>query len=220
MLRLLAILVFALAVLISSRSIQAQGIEDSRTYGKMFVKPIAIGSFPPVCVTAPIAETSAKRGYVAMQNPDRPSLVVYVKEFSELDSQLYQSLETIAKFAEMPVFITVTLPKGVASEGKPEQFSPELYYTAEEMADLKKQLKKKSDKMQLASLDIGIAVNRFWRDSIGFDQSNDIIVGYVRSKIQTLHQLKSGSIDATQLDSLIKSIGKTHREPQNLNNPK
>ena len=35
----------------------------------------------------------------------------------------------MAEFAEMPVFITVTLPKGVASEGKPEQFSPELYFS-------------------------------------------------------------------------------------------
>lgn len=221
MLQLPPIFAFTFALfLLSSRSIQAQGIEDSRTYGKMFVKPIAVGSFPPVCVTEPIVESSAKRGFMAMQNPDRPSIVVYVKDFSELDGQLYQSLEAIAKFADMPVFITVTLPKGVASESKPEQFSPDLYYTAIELADLKKQLEEKSDKMRLPSLDTGISVNRFWRDSIGFDQNNDIIVAYVRSKIQTTYQLKSGSIDTAQLDSIIKSIGKIHRETENQTKPK
>ncbi len=72
--------VLAIAAL-SIAQVVAQDVESSRIYGKMFVSPIEVGAFPPVCVTEYVVGPNVKQGFKVMRDPERPSIVVFCKDY-------------------------------------------------------------------------------------------------------------------------------------------
>ena len=125
-------ILFGMALVVANTAIRAQEneIENSRIYGKTFVGPLKLQMFPPVCVVEKIAGPDVKSGFAAMRDPNRPSLILFCKDILPEAKPLIAALNRTAQANQLPLFLTVTLEKGIA-RGEPGQFYPALYCQTE-----------------------------------------------------------------------------------------
>lgn len=144
-------------------------VEQSRIYGKIYVSPIKVGEFPPVCVTEHITGPDLARGFMAMRDPKRPLVLVFCKDVKLEAAGLYSALDSLTAYGELPCYIIVTDRKGIApAEGK--GFDPKYYYTASEGQKRIEALKQQAAHVGLSEPSLDIAINRFWQDSLSGTQ--------------------------------------------------
>lgn len=64
--------------------------------------------------------------------------------------------------------------------------------------------------MGLEQTTAGVAVNRFWRDSIGYADNSEILVAYVRGKVLTIQPFVPSNTTETEVQSMIYNFTKLH----------
>jgi hypothetical protein len=199
-----------LTMLIAPMIAHSDDVEASRTYGKMYVAPIRVGEFPPVCVTQHIAGPLREQGINAMRDPQRPYVLVFCKDVNPEAAALYRALDSLTAYGAFPCTIVVTDRKGVApTEAK--GFDPALYYTAEAREKRFAALKQQAARVGLSEPSLDIAVNRFWHDSLGYAENSDIVVAYVRGTVVFIEPLNSRTLTPQQVRAVLKKIGESHR---------
>lgn len=212
--------VVLLTALLSSSLAHQDDIEaSSRVYGKMYVSPIKVGEFAPVCVTKHITGPTLERGFMAMRDPKHPLVLVFCKDVKTEAAGLYSALDSLTAYGEFPCYIIVTDRKGIAP-AEVKGFDPKFYYTANEGEKRIAALKQQATRVGLSEPSLDIAVNRFWYGSLGYAENSDIVVSYVRGKVVFIEQFNSSTITPLQVRSLIKHIGESHRSTAIIEKPK
>jgi hypothetical protein len=207
------LILFCMAWIVAATAVRAQEneIEKSRVYGKMFVAPLKLEMFPPVCVVEKIAGPDVKSGFAAMRDPNRPSIVLFCKDILPEAKPLIAALNRTAQANQLPLFLTVTLEKGIA-RGEPGEFDPALYLQAEETKEVINQLRGRLESMEADQVTSGIAVNRFWRDAIGYPAEKDLLLAYVRGKVLHIEQLSSGSLSEAEVAAIVERVEQSHQK--------
>jgi hypothetical protein len=187
-------------------------LEQSRTYGRFFVRPIQVGAFPPVCVVEPISGPDVRRDFNAMRNPARPSLMVFCRD--DIRPEWKPTLSEIDRFAkgrQLPVFLIVTLHKGVAPEGSANA-NFDHYLSPDQAAAHVEEWKTAIQSMGVEQATAGVAVNRFWRDTLGYEEGRDMIVAYVRGKVLAMHSLAPAEVTEAELHTTLGALATVHEQ--------
>ena len=66
--------------------------------------------------------------------------------------------------------------------------------------------------MEADQVTSGIAVNRFWRDTIGYPAEKDTLLAYVRGKVLHIEQLSSGSLSEVEVAATVERIEQSHQK--------
>jgi hypothetical protein len=210
---ILLLLCVGLPCLISARTAQGQvesKVEQTRIFGKMFVQPIEVGAFPPVCVVEPICGPSAKSDFKTMRDVERPSLMIFCRDDIKPDwKKILVEVDRFAKENKLPLFLIVTMQKGVAGK-RPEDFDSRHYLKSEQLGEQKAKWKSVVEEMGVEQLTTGVAVNRFWRDSLGYGENEEILVSYVRGKVLSIQSFVPASTTETEIQSMISDFSKLH----------
>jgi len=206
-------ILFGMALVVANTAIRAQEneIENSRIYGKTFVGPLKLQMFPPVCVVEKIAGPDVKSGFAAMRDPNRPSIILFCKDILPEAKHFIAALNRTAQANQLPLFLTVTLEKGIA-RGEPGQFDPALYLQTEDTQEVIRQLRSRLESMEADQVTSGIAVNRFYREAIGYSAEKDMLVAYVRGKVLHIEQLSSDSLSEVEVAAIVEHIEQTHQK--------
>ena len=205
-----AVFCLALVVVCNSDAVAQQQVESSRIYGKMYVSSVEAGKYPPVCVTKPVGGPEVKKGFAAMRDASRPSIVVFVKKLDNHMSGLLRSLDACTTFSGLPCFLTITDEKGIARVDS-DQYPQGNYYTMAESSDLVTKLENEISEIGLKNMTSGIAVNRFWAGSIGYGDS-DLIVAYVRGRVRGVFRFDSATSTNEDVAKIVRELGELHRD--------
>lgn len=176
-----------------------------RTYGKMYVAPIAVGSRPPVYVSQHVCGPELETSYNAMRDPARPSIVVFCKRLGSESDSLLVPLSASCAFAGIPLFLTVTADKGIGDGNSAH------YMNESEAKELSAQIARQITRMGIDNATVGVAVNRFWQSNLGYADGHDFVVAYVRSNVLALKSLNSTKITPTEVSALLAELGRNHR---------
>ena len=197
--------------LTSTANLLSQNIEEtqSRTYGD-YVNAIKVGRFPPACVSKNVCGPEVSRKLKGMRNPERPSVLVFCKHLRPDSKNLLRGLNKFCKQHSLPLVVTVTHEKGIAAKDE-ARFDPKHYLHSEDAEKLYETIKDAASSLKLDQASIGVAVNRFYRDKIGYDTQNDMIVSYVRAKVQSVTLVDTVGISTTKVHELIENLGRQHK---------
>lgn len=185
-------------------------VEESRIFGKSFVHPIQVGAFPPVCVVEPICGPNSKSDFNSMRDVERPALLIFCRDDIKPEwKKILVEVDRLGKEHKLPIFLIITMPKGIAGE-MPERFDPMHYLRSEQVAERIAKWKEVAEEMGLEQTTAGVAVNRFWRDSIGYTDNSEILVAYVRGKVLAIQPFVPSSTTDTEVQSMIYNFTKLH----------
>jgi hypothetical protein len=202
-------LLFPMSASIAHAQVESD-VEQTRIFGKMFVQPIEVGAFPPVCVVEPICGPSAKSDFKSMRDIERPALMIFCRD--DIKPEWKKILVEVDRFAtehKLPVFLIVTMQKGVAGK-KSEDFDSKYYLKSEQLADQVAKWKAVIEEMGVKQITAGAAVNRFWRDSLGYGDDAEVLVSYVRGKVLSIQPFVPASTTETEIQSMIYNFSKLH----------
>ncbi|MBL8871132.1 MAG: hypothetical protein JNK90_15150 [Planctomycetaceae bacterium] len=198
-----------LTTTLAQESIESD-VEDSRVFGKSFVHPIQVGAFPPVCVVEPICGPNSQSDFKSMRDVERPAIMIFCRDDLKPEwKKILVEVDRLGKEHKLPIFLIITMPKGIAGE-KPERFDPMHYLRSEQVAERIAKWKSIAEEMGLEQTTAGVAVNRFWRDSIGYADNSEILVAYVRGKVLTIQPFVPSSTTETEVQSMIYNFTKLH----------
>jgi hypothetical protein len=101
------------------------------------------------------------------------------------------------------------MQKGVAGKNS-EDFDLKYYLKSEQLAEQMAKWKAVIEEMGVKQITAGAAVNRFWRDSLGYGDDTEILVSYVRGKVLSIQPFVPASTTETEIQSMIYNFSKLH----------
>ncbi len=114
-------------------------------------------------------------------------------------------------FSGLPCFVTFTEAKGIAANDD-EGYLPENYYNKTETEQLIRLRKESLLEIGLRNSTVGFAVNRFWRETIDYADGN-VVVAYVRGRVLSVSRIDTFTATPDDINTLVRELGKLHREP-------